>query len=52
MRIAELLESMTPGSLMYYGGLIGAGVSVFLLLICAAVFPISRKRLLKKLEKE
>lgn len=52
MRIVELLENMTPGSLMYYGGLIGVGVSAFLLLICVAVFPMRRKRLLRKLEKE
>ncbi len=50
--ITGLLENMTPGSLLYYGGLLGAGVSGFLLLLCTAVFPIRRKRLLKKLGKE
>ena len=52
MDIATILENLTPGSMMYYGGFLGAGVSVLLILICLVVFPIRRKRLLKKLGAE
>ena len=52
MDISAIIENLTPGSMMYYGGFLGAGVSILLMLICLRVFPIRRKRLLKKLGEE
>ena len=52
MDINVIIENLTPGSMMYYGGFLGAGVSLLLILICLAVFPIRRKKLLKKLGEE
>ena len=50
MELSTIIENLTTGSLMYYGGFLGIGVGVFFLLICLAVFPRQRKKLLKKLE--
>ena len=50
MEISTIIENLTTGSFMYYGGFLGIGVGVFFLLICFAVFPRQRKKLLKKLE--
>ena len=52
MDISAILENLTPGSMMYYGGFLGVGIGVFLLLICLIAFPIRRKKLLKKLGEE
>ena len=52
MDINAIIENLTPGAMMYYGGFLGAGVSFLLILICLIVFPIRRKRLLKKLGEE
>lgn len=52
INIAEILGNMTKGSLMYYGGYLGIGISVVLFLICLVAFPIRRKHLLKKLGRE
>lgn len=52
MDIAGILENLTEGNMMYYGGYLGIGLSALLLLICLVVFPIRRKRLLKKLGRE
>ena len=50
MELSAVLENLTTGGLMYYGGFLGIGVGVFFLLICLVVFPRQRKKLLKKLE--
>lgn len=50
--IAQILENLTEGSMMYYGGYLGVGISVLLLLICLIAFPVRRKRLLRKLGRE
>lgn len=52
LNIAEILENLTEGSMMYYGGYLGIGLSAILFLICLVAFPIRRKRLLKKLGRE
>ena len=52
MDISAILENLTPGSMMYYGGFLGVGIGIFLLLVCLIVFPIRRKKLLKKLGDE
>ena len=52
MDVSVIIENLTPGAMMYYGGFLGAGVSILLILICLVVFPIRRKRLLKKLGEE
>jgi len=49
MDISAILENLTPGAMMYYGGFVGIGLGVLLLLICSIVFPIKRKSVLKKL---
>lgn len=52
MDISAILENLTPGSMMYYGGFWGVGIGIFLVLICIIVFPIQRKKMLKKLGEE
>lgn len=52
MDINAILENLTTGILMYYGGFLGAGLSILMILICLLVFPLRRKRLLKKLSEE
>ncbi len=50
MDISIILGNLTTGSLMYYGGFFGIGVGILSILICLAVFPKQRKKILKKLE--
>lgn len=52
MDISAILENLTPGAMMYYGGFLGIGLGCLLIMICLVVFPIRRKRLLKKLGEE
>ncbi len=47
--ISAILENLTMGSMLYYGGFLGVAVSIFLILICLIAFPIQRRRRLKKL---
>lgn len=42
----------TTGSMMYYGGILGIGLSAVFLILCTPIFAAQRKRLLKKIEKE
>ena len=50
--IFAIIENLTTGGMMYYGGFLGVGVGVFLILICLIIFPIQRRRMLKKLGEE
>ena len=50
MEISTILENLTTGSFMYYGGFLGIGVGILSIFICLAIFPKQRKKLLKKLE--
>ena len=43
---------MTMGTFMYYGGMIGVGVSLLSLLICLKAFPRKRRKMLEKLSEE
>jgi len=43
---------LSRGNVMFLIGLFGVTISVILLLVCIAVFPIRRKRMLEKLKKE
>ena len=52
MDISAIIEKLTPGAMMYYGGFLGVGVSLLIIMICLVAFPIRRKRLLKKLGEE
>lgn len=52
MDISTILENLTPGAMMYYGGYLGIGIGIVLLLICSVAFPIKRKKVLKKLGEE
>ena len=47
-----ILTTITTGTLMYYGGMIGTGIGILLLVICLIIFPKQRKKLLKKLGEE
>ncbi len=42
----------TTGSTMYYGGIIGIGISIILLMLCTPIFATQRRKLLKKIEKD
>ena len=52
MDFSTILENLTPGAMMYYGGYLGVGIGLVLILICSIAFPIKRKRMLKKLGDE
>ena len=52
MDISAILEKLTLGSMMYYGGFIGVGIGVFLILICLIAFPIQRRKVLRRLGEE
>lgn len=43
--------NMTTGTMMFLGGLAGIVICLLAILISLAVFPIQRKRMLKKLAK-
>jgi len=43
---------MTIGEMFFYGGIVGGGIAVLLLIITSAVFAGSRTRLRAKLNKE
>lgn len=50
--IIAILENLTTGSMLYYGGFLGVGICIFLLLISLIAFPLQRRRLLRKLGEE
>lgn len=50
--IMGMIENMTPGAILYYGGFAGVGLGIFLILLCSIIFPIQRKRRLRKLGEE
>ncbi|MBQ5320062.1 MAG: hypothetical protein J6K17_13305 [Oscillospiraceae bacterium] len=50
MNFTELFS--TTGSMLFYGGIIGAVFSVVLSLILIPIFSASKKKMLKKIESE
>ena len=52
LQATEMIGSrdITTGTLLLFGGGVGIAVSIIALLICLAVFPKQRRKLLKRLE--
>lgn len=43
---------LSKGSIMFLGGFVGLAIGILLLIVSLAVFPIQRRRMLKKLKSE
>lgn len=47
-----MIENMTAGSMMFYGGIAAVAVGIASALICISIFPKQRKKRLEEISKD